>query len=88
MWCDSKATNRAAEVVCTGLDCEQSRNSKYPAMVIPQAEIGEKAPVMVNSEQDAGACVISSVTPDSPAEFIGMRDWVVSAKFDPRASES
>ena len=29
VWCDSKATNRAAEDVSMGLDCEQSRNSKY-----------------------------------------------------------
>jgi hypothetical protein len=55
---ESDELGKAAEVVSTGLDCEQRLKSKESGLEVtckgdPRAETGDKVPVIVNSEQDA-----------------------------------
>ena len=52
---ESDELGKAAEIVSTGLDCEQSRKSKEAGLEVtcngdPRAQIGDKVPVIVNSE--------------------------------------
>ena len=53
---ESDELREATEIVSTGLDCEQSRKSAGAALEVsckgyPRAEIGDRVPVIVNSEQ-------------------------------------
>jgi hypothetical protein len=53
---ESDELRKAGEVISTGLDCEQSRKGEESGLEVtckgdPRAEIGDKVPVIVNSEQ-------------------------------------
>ena len=55
---ESDELGNVAEVVSTGLDCEQSWKSEKSGLEVtckgdPRAKIGDKVPVIVNSEKDA-----------------------------------